>query len=122
MGRAEWLSGDGFGWADLCAIPFAATTARFGVSPQAGSAIADWLARAQLRPSVKMTLAEAHAYHREMPEAVAALAVGAFKREYRDHRLEWMLRTGGWAVVLDGLQKNTIRFTDLIAFAPEMKE
>ena len=69
-----------------------------------------------------MTLAEAHAYHREMPEAVAALAVGAFKREYRDHSLEWMLRTGGWAVVLDGLQKNTIRFTDLIAFAPEMKE
>lgn len=115
----EWLSGDRFGWSDICAVPFVATTERFGVLPKAGSAVAAWLARTQSRPAVKTTVAEAHAYHKEMPEAVAALETGAFKREYRDHRLEWMIRAGGLAVVVDGLQKNNIRFTDLQAFAPE---
>ena len=40
---------------------------------------------------------------------------GLFKREYRDHRLEWMLRSGGVDVVLDGLAKGTIRFSREIA-------
>ena len=34
-----------------------------------------------------------------------------FKREYRDHRLEWMIRSGGLDVVLEGLQTDTIRFS-----------
>jgi hypothetical protein len=72
-----------------------------------------------MRPSVERTLAEAHAYHKEMPEAVAAMENGTFKREYRDHRLEWMIRAGGLAVVVDGLKKGNIRFTDLQAFVPE---
>jgi len=33
------------------------------------------------------------------------------KREYRDHRLEWMIRSGGIEVVLDGLAKDNIRFS-----------
>ena len=35
---------------------------------------------------------------------------GLFVREYRDHRLEWMLRSGGRQVVLDGMDKRNIRF------------
>jgi glutathione S-transferase/RNA polymerase-associated protein len=38
------------------------------------------------------------------------VASGLFVREYRDHRLEWMLRSGGAQVVLDGLEKKNIRF------------
>ena len=30
---------------------------------------------------------------------------GQFKREYRDHRLEWMLRSGGVDIVLEGMQQ-----------------
>jgi glutathione S-transferase/RNA polymerase-associated protein len=37
---------------------------------------------------------------------------GLFKREYRDHRLEWMIRSGGIDVVTDGLAKNNIRFSN----------
>ena len=37
---------------------------------------------------------------------------GLFKREYRDHRLEWMIRSGGMKVVLDGLENNNIRFSN----------
>jgi glutathione S-transferase len=121
FGDGEWLAGDQFGWADICAVPFVATTQRFGVFPEAGSAVEQWIARANERPSVKQTVAEAHAYHKEMPEAVAAMETGAFKREYRDHRLEWMIRAGGLDVVLDGLKKGNVRFTDIQAFAPEKK-
>jgi glutathione S-transferase/RNA polymerase-associated protein len=33
------------------------------------------------------------------------VASGIFKREYRDHRLEWMMRSGGADIVLDGIRK-----------------
>ena len=33
------------------------------------------------------------------------------KREYRDHRLEWMLKHGGLPIVLDGIEKRTIQFS-----------
>jgi hypothetical protein len=39
-----------------------------------------------------------------------AYASGERRREYRDHRLEWMVKSGGIDVVLAGLRDNTIRF------------
>ena len=39
------------------------------------------------------------------------VASGIFKREYRDHRLEWMMRSGGADIVLDGIRNENIRFT-----------
>ena len=42
------------------------------------------------------------------------LESGAFKRQYRDHRLEWMMRSGGVEVVLEGLKKGTLRFSEEI--------
>ena len=40
----------------------------------------------------------------------AALEQGLFQREYRDHRLEWMIKSGGLSVVERGLEKRNIRF------------
>jgi glutathione S-transferase/RNA polymerase-associated protein len=31
-------------------------------------------------------------------------------RQYRDHRLEWMMKSGGAAIVARGLAAGTIRF------------
>jgi len=39
------------------------------------------------------------------------VAAGLFKREYRDHRLEWMMKSGGLQIVLKGLEAGNIRFT-----------
>ncbi len=36
----------------------------------------------------------------------------AVKREYRDHRLEWMIRSRGLDVVLEGIKDNNIRFSN----------
>jgi hypothetical protein len=43
----------------------------------------------------------------------AALEAGLFKRQYRDHRLEWMIKTAGIQIVAEGLEKQNIRFTGI---------
>jgi glutathione S-transferase/RNA polymerase-associated protein len=48
-----------------------------------------------------------------MPDMAALLAQGKIKRQYRDHRLEWMIASGGLAVVQEGIDKGTIRFSRL---------
>ena len=70
-----------------------------------------WRARIRERPSVAATFREFEAAAERMGDAAGRLASGAIRREYRDHRLEWMMKSGGVQVVLDGLAKNNIRFT-----------
>ncbi len=117
LGGHAWLTGDAFGWGDLCALPYVSMSGMFGIAPPAGSALAGWLERAMTRPSVALTVSEAAATLPSMEGLSQYLAAGAFKRQFRDHRLEWMIRSGGLQVVLDGLANNDIRFTDLTAFA-----
>jgi RNA polymerase-associated protein len=33
------------------------------------------------------------------------------RREYRDHRLEWMVKNGGFGIVQQGLKDDNIRFS-----------
>lgn len=103
-----------FGWADIAVAPYVAAAAGMGNAPPAGSKLADWLARTIERPSVAETLAEARATALNnagnLEAARAAVAAGLFKRQYRDHRLEWMMRSGGVDIVLAGMQADNIRF------------
>jgi glutathione S-transferase/RNA polymerase-associated protein len=118
LGGAEWLGGDRFGWGDLAALPYVTMSSLFGCEPPAGSALAAWLARGRARPSVAATIDEAFATIPAVEALAPVLAAGAFKRQFRDHRLEWMVRSGGLQVVLDGLAADDIRFTDLAGFVP----
>jgi hypothetical protein len=52
-----------------------------------------------------------------MESIAGSLAAGSFRRQFRDHRLDWMIRSGGMQVVLDGLAKGDIRFTETSRFA-----
>ena len=56
------------------------------------------------------TFAEFDAAAARMGEAAGAYASGERRREYRDHLLEWMVKSGGIDVALAGLRNNTIRF------------
>ena len=107
-GRA-WLNGEAFGWGDLCVVPYVAASAALGFTPQ--GALADWLGRALQRPAVSATVAEARAFDQGAVDVADLVAKGLFKREYRDHRLEWMIKSGGLEVVLKGLEADNIRFT-----------
>lgn len=111
LGPADWFNGEAFGWGDLSVVPYANGSAGFGNVPDEGSALGRWLARVNARPSVARTAKEARDSIAGMTSIANVLEQGLFKREYRDHRLEWMVKTGGVDIVLDGLKKNNIRFS-----------
>ena len=112
LGDRQWFNGDAFGWGDLSVVPYVNGSAGHGHAP--GGKLGDWLARANARASVRDTMAEARALRdagADMGSVAKLVEQGLFKREYRDHRLEWMIRSGGMAVVADGIARNNIRFT-----------
>jgi glutathione S-transferase/RNA polymerase-associated protein len=111
-----WFNGDAFGMGDLCVVPFVNGSAAFGNGPKPGTRLADWLVRVNERPSVAASARAASEAAAQAATSLGAaaerIASGRFKREYRDHRLEWMIRSGGLEVVLDGLAKDNIRFVE----------
>lgn len=115
LGDRNWFNGDHFGWGDLSVIPYINGSAGFGITPPDGSKLAAWRSRVNERDSVKQVSGAAAEVARGdgggMAQVKEALEQGLFKREYRDHRLEWMIKTGGLSVVIEGLEKDNIRFT-----------
>lgn len=111
LGDAEYFNGSTFGFADICVVPYLNRTRYWGFGPADGSSLQKWMQRIDDIPSVKET-------REEMLEAMKTFSQNikdAFKpgtgrrREYRDHRLEWMVKSGGIDVITQGLKDNTIR-------------
>ena len=116
LGNKSWFTGEQFGWGDICVVPFVNGAARFDIHPACGSRLESWLANANERPSVALTWREAQAAELD-PERMQVLLKCGFKRQYRDYRLEWMLKAGGLSVVEKAMADNNIRFSD--PFKPE---
>lgn len=115
LGVADWFNGAAFGWGDIAVVPFVQGAIGFGAPPAPGSRLALWLDRCMTRESVAKTAVEAKAAATVVAKVVPqAIASGAFKREYRDHRLEWMIRSGGLQVLVDGMSAGNIRFSSEI--------
>ncbi len=112
LGDADWFNGDHFGWGDLAVIPYINGSASFGNTPPAGSKLEAWAARTNARDAVAKTASEAAASIEGMTMVADVVEQGLFKREYRDHRLEWMVKTAGLDVIANGLQKKNIRFSN----------
>ena len=112
LGERTWFNGETFGWGDLSVVPFVNGSRGHGHQPPEGSRLADWLVRANERPSVAATVAEVLAMVQAsaMSNVAELVEKGLFKREYRDHRLEWMIKSGGVDVVIKGLERDNIRF------------
>jgi glutathione S-transferase/RNA polymerase-associated protein len=96
----------------VAVVPFVLGASGFGAPPAPGRRLAQWLDRCLQRDSVAKTAAEAEAVAGIVARMVPAMIEkGAFQREYRDHRLEWMIKSGGVEVVLKGLERDNIRFS-----------
>jgi len=111
LGERPCFNGAAFGWGDVSVVPFVHGAATVGTPPPAGSRLAAWLDRIRERPSAAAAFqaaAESMQGFEMIPQLVES---GVFKREYRDHRLEWMIRSGGADIVLDGMRKGNIRFS-----------
>jgi Glutathione S-transferase, C-terminal domain len=115
LGAADFFNGASFGYGDLSVYPHVHGSVVWGNPPKAGTRLAEWLARVEERPSVRKTIEAAQQFAGSFDALAQILESGAFARQYRDHRLEWMLRSGGIDVVVEGLKKKTIRFSSEIS-------
>jgi glutathione S-transferase/RNA polymerase-associated protein len=109
----SWFNGENFGWGDIAVAPYVNRSAVAGMGPASGSRLANWLERANQRDSVSTVIDQMKQVASNLPDFAALLADGKIKRQYRDHRLEWMIRGGGISVVQEGIEKGTIRFSRL---------
>ena len=111
LGDRPWFNGDAFGWGDLSVIPYLNRSAGYGYLPEKGSRLADWFERANRRETVAKVRTQMQASLDAMPDLGELLRKGEVVRQYRDHRLEWMIAAGGLSVVTEGIEKGTIRFS-----------
>ena len=111
LGDAEWFGGERFGWADACVWPMVNRSIAYKMGPEPSTLLRVWYERAKKRESVNSVFEEAEEGMKALAAAGEAFQKGLFRREYRDHRLEWMIKSGGLDVVAEGLEKNNIRFS-----------
>ncbi len=109
LSEAGWFNGAEYGWGDICVLPFVNGAGRFDIRPASGSHLHDWLARVNAREDVMHVTQAAQAAELD-PDIMRAAIQSGFKREYRDHRLEWMIRAGGIEIVAAGIEADNIRF------------
>lgn len=111
-GRA-WMNGDRFGRGDAAVYPHITGSAFFGMPVDAKfTRLTEWAARCAAQPAVRADADQLAAWIRDNVGAGAGQGAAPMPvvRQYRDHRLEWMMKSGGVDVVLRGLEAGTIRF------------
>jgi glutathione S-transferase/RNA polymerase-associated protein len=113
LDNRTWFNGDHFGWGDVAVAPYVNRSAAVGLGPEKGTRLSDWFERANERDSVAKVIDQMKQVMTNLPDFAALLADGKIKRQYRDHRLEWMIRGGGISIVQEGIDKDTIRFSRL---------
>jgi glutathione S-transferase/RNA polymerase-associated protein len=115
LGSQEYFNGASFGYGDLSVYPHVHGSVVWGVGPQANSPLAKWVSRVEERSSVRKTIEATMQFTGALDVLPQMLESGAFARQYRDHRLEWMIRSGGVEVVIAGMKKKTIRFSSEVS-------
>lgn len=113
LGEGLYFSGEEFGIADIFAAVVVKRSVFYGLGPKEGSVLQKWLGRVEERESVRKTFEEGHAGLKAMIGMGGMFKVEGQerKREYRDHRLDFIVRAGGVDVVLEGMRDNNIRFS-----------
>lgn len=111
LGYLPFFAGEKFGWADCAVAPIVNRSVTYGLGPDEASKLKAWHARIQERESVRHTFEEYEEGVGKMPAMADVYRKGDRKRQYRDHRLEWMIKAGGMDVVREGLEKGNVRFS-----------
>jgi glutathione S-transferase len=93
LGHQEWFEGERFGAADVFIAPHLLSAARAQLLPDNG-ALVSWLERVSLRSSV----AEIKLSTESFMGSITPTGLENWKtvpRQYRDHRIEWVVRAAG---------------------------
>ena len=115
VGSSDYFNGASFGHGDLSVYPHVHGSVVWGVAPKVNTPLWNWVGRVEERSSVRKTIEATQQFAGSLVVLPQMLESGAFARQYRDHRLEWMMRSGGVEVVLAGLKKKTIRFSSEVS-------
>jgi RNA polymerase-associated protein len=113
LGDKQFFAGDEFSYADVAAAAVVNRSVVYGHGPEAGSPLQKWHDRISTIPSVRDTFTEMLEGIKGM-KASGGLAFqphSGRRREYRDHRLEWMVKNGGFGIIQQGLKDDNIRFS-----------
>lgn len=111
LATRPWFNGASFGFGDIVVYPFVNGAAALGNKPAERSKLQAWLKAMRARPSAERLKQDILATLEQFANRPREIADGKHRREYRDHRLEWMLRVGGLPIVHSGIQANNIRFS-----------
>lgn len=107
----EFMNGASFGRGDAAVLPHVGSSELFGQPLGDGfPKLTAWLARCRGRASVQQEARELEQCLKSELAGGPASGRMPIVRQYRDHRLEWMMKSGGVNIVLDGLAQGTIRF------------
>ena len=109
LGEADWFGGETFGRADICVLPHL-NAARLMKTATLPNVLNAWLDRCNARPSVKATVAEIKPALANYKAMIGRIREGTEARQFRDHRLDWLMRSGGAPIVLERLAAGNIRF------------
>lgn len=107
----QWLSGQVFGLADISVVPHVIAAVQHGFPITAFPSLSAWFDRVSQRDSVVACVKsakDAEEGYKIFPQLVRD---GLFARQYRDTRLDWMMRSGGKSIVFDGLEQGNLRFS-----------
>jgi len=108
----QWMNGVEFGRGDVVVYPHIAGSQAFGYAvSDRHPRLLDWANRAAGRSGMKRVTNEAADFLRREGARVDA-SYRTIVRQYRDHRLEWMIKTGAADIVVDGMLNGSIRFTN----------
>ena len=106
----SWMNGDRFGRGDAAVYPHLDGSRFLGFPVSERHArVRSWLEACSQRESIQIEsreAAEALGKLRQPGESGGPAPV----RQVRDHRLEWMIKTGGHEIILEGIEAGTIRF------------
>ncbi|KAK6430238.1 hypothetical protein LTR95_013608 [Oleoguttula sp. CCFEE 5521] len=108
LGDRPYFNGETFGYGDICVAPI---YNRSVVKAPAESKLDLWYQRIKLRESVQKTFGEFEEGLKAFKAMGGAFTKGkGMRREYRDYRLEFMVKSGGLRLVRKGIEERTVRF------------
>jgi len=110
LGDDDFFDGSMLGRADMSVLPHMNASRVMRMAPAQENLLA-WLDRMNARPSVAETVAEVKQSLDEFKALMAEVRAGSARRQMRDHRLDWLLRAGGAAILEARMGADNIRFS-----------
>ena len=109
LGDRDYFGGDSIGRADCAAFPHLNTARSMKIAPPS-ERLEAWLQRMKTRDSVAETVKEARESVAAFQAMVGEAQKGAARRQFRDHRLDWFVRAGGWPILSKRIEAGNVRF------------